>query len=622
MSLNITYGDLSIYPKRVVEFVKKYSEHFQPDNIHICDGSDSENKALIDKMVKTGILAPLEKYENCYIARTDPKDVARVEKKTYICTKDKVSCVPEPLDPSKGQFGNWANDIEMRANLKEITRGAMKGRTMYVIPFCMATPGSDFAKYGIQLTDSPYVVASMRVMATMGVSLSKYFEKGDIVYCVHTVLSPREPGQSALDIKEPWACNPEKLHICHFPDDNEIISCGSGYGGNSLLGKKCLALRIANNIAYKEGWLAEHMLILKLEKDGISKYILAAFPSACGKTNLAMLTPSIPGWKVTCVGDDIAWLKFNKDGELRATNPERGFFGVAPGTSMKTNPIAMEIVRKDTIFTNVASTNEGEPYWEGMDKDIEQANLRITDWLGNENWTPKSPNPAAHPNSRFCAPILNCPILDSEWDSPDGVPISAIIFGGRRPNGVPLIIESFDWDHGVLMGASVKSETTSAASDMKANVVTHDPMAMRPFMGYNFGHYLEHWFSMATVPGRKLPKIFHVNWFRKDASGKFMWPGFGENIRPLSYVFDRCMGKDVGIETPVGYVPNPKYFNIEGLSGVDLKELFKIDCDFWMSEMQENEDYFKQVLNKDYPEKLKKQIERLRERLSKGSQKA
>lgn len=617
MTLNITYGDISLYPKSVIDYVTKYANILQPDSIHICDGSQKEKDMLIQKMIKCGTLISLPKYQNCYLARTNPDDVARVEKLTCICTPDKNSSVPEPLDPSKGTFGNWCNDTEMRKLLESLLYGAMKGRILYVIPFCMGTPGSDFAKLGIQLTDSPYVVVSMGIMTTMGISLLNYFKNSEIVFCVHSVLCPRETGQSTLEIKEPWPCNPKNIHICHFPNENEIISCGSGYGGNSLLGKKCFALRIANTIAHREGWLAEHMLILRLEKDNIVKYVTAAFPSACGKTNLAMITPTIPGWTVKCVGDDIAWLRFNKDGKLMASNPERGFFGVAPGTSYKTNPMAMETIFKDTIFTNVASTNDGGVYWEGMDIDLNKPGLMITDWLGNENWKPGCGRPAAHPNSRFCAPIRNCPILDPKWDCVEGVPIDIMIFGGRRPYGVPLVIESLSWKHGVLLGASVKSETTSAASDMKANVVTHDPMAMRPFMGYNFGKYISHWLSMDEKPGRKMPRIFHVNWFRKDSKGEFMWPGFGENIRALKYMFDRCNGENNAIETAIGYIPDSSKFDIEGLKDVDLESLFKVDKEFWLKEMEENDEYFKQYMNKDYPEQLKEQIELIKSRLLK-----
>lgn len=434
---------------------------------------------------------------------------------------------------------------DLQKNLDERFPGCMKGRTMYVIPFSMGPIGSPLSKIGIQLTDSPYVVASMRIMTRMGIDVVKTLgDKSDFIRCLHSVGCPK-PEERPLTNN--WPCNPEKTLITHIPDRNEIVSFGSGYGGNSLLGKKCFALRLGSILAKREGWLAEHMLILGITNpQGVKRYVVAAFPSACGKTNLAMLTPTLPGYKVECVGDDIAWMRFDKQGVLRAINPEFGFFGVAPGTSNHTNPNAMKTIARNTIFTNVAKTSDGGVFWEGLEKET-QSDVKITSWLGDTNWTKESGKPAAHPNSRFCTPAGQCPIIDPLWEDPNGVPVSAIIFGGRRPEGVPLIYESFNWKHGVMVGASLRSEATAAA-EHKGKVIMHDPFAMRPFFGYNFGHYLSHWLSFEQNGDLKLPKIFHVNWFRKDkSSGDFLWPGFGENCRVLDWVCRRVDNEDVAV---------------------------------------------------------------------------
>lgn len=477
-----------------------------------------------------------------WLAKTDPADVARVESKTVISTPNMRDTIPIPKAGITGTLGKWLSPEDLNKALNERFPGCMKGRTMYVIPFSMGPIGSPLSKIGIQLTDSPYVVASMRIMTRMGDEVLKSLGNSDeFIRCLHSVGCPL-PLERTL--KNNWPCNPEKTLITHIPAKNEIVSFGSGYGGNSLLGKKCFALRLGSILAKREGWFAEHMLILGITNpNGIKKYVAAAFPSACGKTNLAMLTPTLPGYKVECVGDDIAWMRFDEKGVLRAINPEFGFFGVAPGTSDKTNPNAMKTITKNTIFTNVAKTADGGIYWEGLEDQID-SNTKITSWLG-EDWKKGSEKPAAHPNSRFCAPAGQCPIIDPLWEDPKGVPISAIIFGGRRPEGIPLVYESFDWKHGVLVGASLRSEATAAA-EHKGKIIMHDPFAMRPFFGYNFGHYLDHWLSFADKPGLTLPKIFHVNWFRKDVqSGKFLWPGFGENCRVLDWIIRRVDNEDI-----------------------------------------------------------------------------
>jgi phosphoenolpyruvate carboxykinase (GTP) len=504
---------------------------------------------------------------------------------------------------------------DLEAELSRRLPGCMKGRTMYVVPYSMGPLNSPISKIGIELTDSPYVVCSMRIMTRMGKeALDSLRGRPDFVKCLHSVGVPLPTEKK---IVANWPCNPEMTVVGHFPERNEVVSFGSGYGGNSLLGKKCFALRLGSILAKREGWLAEHMLILGITNpQGVKKYIAAAFPSACGKTNLAMLTPAVPGWKVECVGDDIAWMKFDENGELRAINPENGFFGVSPGTSTKTNPNAINTIQSNTLFTNVAMTEDGDVYWEGIDND-ELLKKKIFSWKG-EPWTPDSKEPAAHPNSRFCAPASQCPIMDSEWESPNGVPISAIIFGGRRPVGVPLVYEAYDWNHGVFVGAAMRSEATAAA-EHKGKCIMHDPFAMRPFFGYNFGQYVEHWLSM-NKPGRNMPKIFHVNWFRKanDGAGSFLWPGFGDNIRVLEWVFNRVDNiNSIANETPIGFVPRAESLNLSNLnlSGTDLKELLSVDSNFWKKEVQEIKAYFDENVNYSMPFEIYNQLNKLQDRL-------
>jgi len=598
---------LARLPVKVRQFVEKQARICQPAKIYVCDGSPAENERLLQQMEKDGqIISVGGQYKNCYLARTDPADVARVESRTVISTEKKSDTIPTPREGVKGTLGNWISREDMAAAAADRFPGCMKGRTMYVIPFSMGPLGSPLSKIGIEVTDSPYVVASMRIMTRMGSHVLDVLGEDDFVKCVHSVGQPLP--MKALP-KNNWPCNPEKTIIAHIPDDNEILSYGSGYGGNSLLGKKCLALRLGSKIAQREGWLAEHMLILGITNPaGQKKYVAAAFPSACGKTNLAMMTPTLPGFKVECVGDDIAWMKFDQNGQLKAINPEYGFFGVAPGTSDKTNPIAMKTIKENTIFTNVALTSEGNVYWEGLESEIKgKKDLKITSWKG-QDWTLDSKEPSSHPNSRFCAPASQCPILDPNWESQDGVPISAIIFGGRRPQGVPLVYEAFDWNHGVFVGAALRSEATAAA-EHKGKVVMHDPFAMRPFFGYNFGHYLDHWLSFGTKPGLKLPKIFHVNWFRRGEDGSFLWPGFGENSRVLDWICRRVDGEDSAAATAIGYIPKEGALNLEGLDKpIDLHELFHLPTDFWLHECEEIAKYFDGQVGDDLPEEVAKQL--------------
>lgn len=603
----VTQGNLDSLSPDVVDFIVTYARICQPENIHICDGSEEENKKLLHHMEETGMIKRLHKYENCWLARTDPRDVARIESKTVIVTQEQRDTVPLAKS-GVSQLGRWMSEDDFEKAFKSRFPGCMKGRTMFVIPFSMGPIGSPLSKIGIELTDSPYVVASMRIMTRMGTAVLEALGEGEFVKCLHSVGCP-------LPLKEPlvnnWPCNPEKTLITHIPDRREIVSFGSGYGGNSLLGKKCFALRIASRIAKEEGWLSEHMLILGITNpEGKKKYFAAAFPSACGKTNLAMMQPSLPGWKIECVGDDIAWMKFDEQGNLRAINPENGFFGVAPGTSVKTNPNAMETISKNTIFTNVAETSDGGVYWEGMDL---EPGLTLTSWK-NKEWSPEDGEPAAHPNSRFCTLASQCPIIDPDWESSEGVPIEGIIFGGRRPAGVPLVYEALSWQHGVFVGAAMRSEATAAA-EHKAKVIMHDPFAMRPFFGYNFGRYLAHWLSMEHLPSAKLPKIFHVNWFRKDKQGNFLWPGYGENIRVLEWMFNRINGEDCATKTPIGYIPAEGSLNLKGLGDVNVEELFEIPKDFWEEEVKDIRKYFDDQINADLPYEIDWELNCLEERL-------
>lgn len=605
----VTQGNLNSLSLDVVDFIVTYARICLPEDVHICDGSEEENKKLLHHMEETGMVKRLHKYENCWLARTDPRDVARIESRTVIVTQEQRDTVPVAKS-GVSQLGRWMSEDDFGKAFKSRFPGCMKGRTMYVIPYSMGPIGSPLSKIGIELTDSPYVVASMRIMTRMGTAVLEALGEGEFVKCLHSVGCP-------LPLKEPlvnnWPCNPEKTLITHIPDRREIVSFGSGYGGNSLLGKKCFALRIASRIAKEEGWLSEHMLILGITNpEGKKKYFAAAFPSACGKTNLAMMRPSLPGWKIECVGDDIAWMKFDEQGNLRAINPENGFFGVAPGTSVRTNPNAMETISKNTIFTNVAETSDGGVYWEGMEDALEPG-ITLTSWK-NKEWTPEDGEPAAHPNSRFCTLASQCPIIDPDWESSEGVPIEGIIFGGRRPAGVPLVYEALSWQHGVFVGAAMRSEATAAA-EHKAKVIMHDPFAMRPFFGYNFGRYLAHWLSMEHLPSAKLPKIFHVNWFRKDKQGNFLWPGYGENIRVLEWMFNRINGDDCAAETPIGYIPAEGTLNLKGLRDVNMEELFEISKDFWEEEVKDIRKYFDDQINADLPYEIDWELNCLEERL-------
>ncbi|KAF0988412.1 hypothetical protein HZS_1295, partial [Henneguya salminicola] len=596
--MDIVYGNIESLSVDVRQFIREWYDIATPENIHICDGSLMEKKDLIKKLIDSKTLTALTKYEECYLARTDPLDVARVASKTFMCTKDRRISMTIGRQGCGEAIGQWADEYEMKKLLNEYFTKCMKGRTMYVIPYCMGILGSPISKVGFQITDSAYVVISMGIMTIMGNSVLPYV-KDFFVKSVHSVGSPLPLKNGATEINYSWPCNPEKTLITQFPDKNEIISFGSGYGGNSLLGKKCFALRIASNIARKEGWLAEHMLIMGLTNPENKKiYIAAAFPSACGKTNLAMMTPTLPGWKVTCIGDDIAWMWFDKSGFLRAINPENGFFGVCPGTNHKSNPIAMDIVKKNTIFTNVCETSDGGFFWEGLEEETDFKNLKFIDWKNNE-WNPKSHTTPSHPNSRFCSPLTNCSILDENWNNPDGVHISAIIFGGRRPKGIPLVYQSFNWSHGVFLGASVKSETTFAAMDDKRNAIVHDPFAMRPFFGYNCGDYMQHWLNMGKLPDRKLPIIFNVNWFLKDENNNYLWPGYGENSRVLKWIFERCQGDDNFLETQIGLIPKKESLDLSGLNGINFEKLFEVDKNFWIEELQETRNYLQSSTTTD-----------------------
>ncbi|KAH8297472.1 hypothetical protein KR044_012696, partial [Drosophila immigrans] len=610
-ALSVQYGDAKTLTPAVRDYVDKCVNLCQPERVHICDGSEAESKLLQSLMLKQGTIVPLPKYENCWLARTNPADVARVESKTFICTDRKEQTVPVTPKATPGTLGNWISEADLKAAVAERFPGSMKGRTMYVIPFSMGPVGSPLSKIGIEITDSPYVVESMKIMTRAGAPVLQVLQQGDgqFVKCLHSVGTPA----SGVQAQTSWPCDPERTIILHKPADNEIVSYGSGYGGNSLLGKKCFALRIGSTIAKREGWLAEHMLILGITNpQGKKIYVAAAFPSACGKTNLAMMTPTLPGYKVECVGDDIAWMKFDSQGVLRAINPENGFFGVAPGTSRATNPIAMDTVFRNTVFTNVASTSDGGVYWEGMET-AQLANVTVTDWLG-KLWSKESGKPAAHPNSRFCTPASQCPIIDPAWEDSAGVPISAILFGGRRPAGVPLVYEARDWSHGVFIGAAMRSEATAAA-EHKAKVIMHDPFAMRPFFGYNFGDYLAHWLSMEKRG--QVPKIFHVNWFRKSSDGKFLWPGFGDNSRVLDWIFRRVQGENCFEESPIGRLPSKNALNVAGLGdGVDLKQLFDLPKEFWQQEVAEIEQYFEAQVGSHLPKTVATQLAELKERVA------
>ncbi|KAK2191430.1 hypothetical protein NP493_53g12055 [Ridgeia piscesae] len=613
-NLSVSRGNLSVLAPKVKAYIEENAAVCQPDSVYVCDGSDQENTELLGLMERTGVLKALPKYKNNWLARTDPADVARVESKTVISTTNKHDTVPVTKEGVKGVLGNWIAPADLDSALNTRFPGCMKGRTMYVIPFSMGPVGSPLSKIGIELTDSAYVAANMRIMTRMGQSVLDALDTGDFVQCLHSV---GQPLPSSRPIVNSWPCNPEKTIISHLPERNLIASFGSGYGGNSLMGKKCFALRMGSIIARNEGWLAEHMLILGITNpEGRKHYIAAAFPSACGKTNLAMMNPTLPGYKIECVGDDICWMKFDENGDLRAINPEAGFFGVAPGTSMETNPNALLTTQSNTIFTNVGETSDGGYYWEGLEKEVDTSSVGVTSWLG-EKWTPGSGKPAAHPNSRFCTPASQCPIIDPDWESPRGVKIDAILFGGRRPEGVPLVYEAFNWRHGVFMGASMRSEATAAA-EHKGKVIMHDPFAMRPFFGYNFGNYLKHWLSMEKKRDVKLPKIYHINWFRKNDKGRFIWPGFGENVRVLDWICRRVEGEQSATESAIGYVPADGALNTDGLTdSVDMKQLFDLPKEFWQREVESIQKYFDEQLPQDLPEEVAGQLKELEERVRK-----
>mgnify|MGYP000925564609 FL=1 len=595
-------------PEDVIAFATRIAELGKPEKVYFCDGSQEEWDRLTSEMVESGMFTRLnpEKRPNSFLARSLPSDVARVESRTFICSEK---------EEDAGPTNHWYDPVEMKKILHEKFDGTYAGRTMYVIPFSMGPLGGPISQLGIEITDSPYVVVNMRIMARIGAKAMDLINEGrPWVPAVHSVGAPLAPGQEDTT----WPCNEEK-YITHFPETNEIWSYGSGYGGNALLGKKCYALRIASTMARRDGWMAEHMLILRLtdEASGKQYHVTAAFPSACGKTNLAMLQPTIPGYKVETIGDDIAWMRPGEDGSLRAINPEAGFFGVAPGTSYKTNPMAMDTMKANTIFTNVALTDDGDVWWEGIDAPLPE---HLIDWHGND-YTPADAaegKKAAHPNSRFTTPAAQCPIICGDWEAPEGVAIDAILFGGRRATNVPLVAEQYEPAHGVFIGASVASEVTAAATDVKAGSLRHDPFAMLPFCGYNMADYWGHWLEMQDKVGDKFPKVYQVNWFRKDEDGKFLWPGYGENSRVLDWIVRRAAGQVEAIDGVTGRYPKFEDFNLEGLDEVDeaaWNKLFAIDPEAWAAEMDSTEEYLAQFGDK-VPAEITAQLAKFRERIA------
>jgi phosphoenolpyruvate carboxykinase (GTP) len=595
----ISNGELRAWLEEVKALCK-------PTDVYVCNGSPEEYAHICDELVRHGTFTQLNATlrPNCFLARSHPSDVARVESRTYISTTEQIEA---------GPTNNWASAGELKEKMTAMFEGCMAGRTMYVIPFSMGPVGSPFSMIGIEVTDSAYVVANMMIMTRVGDAvLEALGADGKFVPCLHSVGAPLAPG----DEDATWPCerDPDKKYIVHFPEDPSIWSYGSGYGGNALLGKKCLALRIASAVARREGWLAEHMLILALTSpEGKTHYIAGAFPSACGKTNLAMMQPTVPGWKVTCLGDDICWMRLGPDGRLYAMNPETGFFGVAPGTSYQSNPNAMDTFTRNSIFTNVALTDDGDVWWEQMGV---PAPAHAIDWHGND-WSPEAEAPAAHPNARFTAPAAQCPVIDPDWENPAGVPISAFLFGGRRASTIPLVNEAFDWEHGVFMGSAAGSETT-AANLSKTGVLRHDPFAMLPFCGYNMGDYFAHWLSMAKrTDAAKLPRIFFVNWFRKGDDGHFLWPGYGDNSRVLKWIFERVEGGGKAVETPIGNLPAADALDLSGLeiSAEDMQELLTVDIEGWKGEAAGLAEYYEKFGDR-MPAALRAQLAALQERLS------
>lgn len=587
--------------QKLLRWVQEVAELCQPDAIYWCNGSQAEYNALMAQMVTAGSAIPLKRRPNSFLFRSDPSDVARAESRTFIGT---------PNRDDAGPTNNWICDEELKRTMIELYRGCMRGRTMYVIPFSMGPLDSPMARIGVEISDSPYVVCNMHIMTRVGESVIKALgPDGDFVPCLHSLGAPLAPGQKDV----PWPCAPmEKKYISHFPQENLIWSFGSGYGGNALLGKKAFALRIASVMAKREGWMAEHMLILRLiSPEGKQYHLAAAFPSACGKTNLAMITPTIPGWRAECLGDDIAWMWIGPDGRLHAINPESGFFGVAPGTSYQSNPVAMETIKHNAIFTNCALTDDGDVWWEGMDG---PPPAHVIDWRGRD-WFPGHSEPAAHPNARFTVSAAQCPIISPDWEKPDGVPIDIIVFGGRRASVVPLVTEAFDWDHGVFLGATASSETT-AANIGTVGTLRRDPFAMQPFCGYNMADYFQHWLEMGDRLGSKAPRIFYVNWFRKTPDGRWLWPGYGENSRVLKWMCERVDGKVSARWTPIGLLPNESDLDLTGLNieSDHLRELLRVDVDAWRAEIPDLERHFAQFGDR-LPKRLQHQLHALRARL-------